>query len=48
MTEEERQRRLEELYAEADAAGCAVAPAVPIPPPAAEGAGGRPHPRGEA
>ena len=40
MTESERERRLEELYAEADAAGCCVVAAGPVPP--AEGpAGGK-------
>ena len=32
MTEQEREKQLEELYAEADKAGCCVIPAEPIPP----------------
>ena len=32
MTDQEREKRLEELYAEADKAGCCVIPAEPVPP----------------
>jgi hypothetical protein len=32
MTESEREKRLERLYAEADAAGCCVVAAEPVPP----------------
>lgn len=33
MTKTEYEKRLEELEAEADAAGCCVVPATPIPDP---------------
>lgn len=33
MTQEEYEKRLEELYAEADRRGCCVIPSTPIPPP---------------
>ena len=36
MTEQEREKQLEELYEKADKAGCCVIPAKPIPP-ASEG-----------
>lgn len=33
MTQEEYEKRLDELYAEADRRGCCVIPATPVPPP---------------
>lgn len=33
MTQEEYEKKLEELYAKADEAGCCIIPAKPIPPP---------------
>lgn len=33
MTQEEYEKRLEELYSEADRRGCCVIPSAPIPPP---------------
>lgn len=33
MTQEEYEKRLEELYAEADRRGCCVIPSSQIPPP---------------
>ena len=33
MTQAEYDKRLEDLYAKADEAGCCIIPAAPIPPP---------------
>ena len=40
MTQEEYDKRLAELEAEADRRGCCIIPAQPIPPPDAGGTGG--------
>ena len=39
MTQQEYDKRLAELEAEADRLGCCIIPAPPIPPPDAGGAG---------
>ena len=47
MTQEEYDKRLAELEAEADRRGCCIIPATPIPPPDAGGGGTPPLPAQE-